>query len=106
MWVTPGYGTSMPRFVPASVTELQRVGLFASLPGETLTKLAEQMERIEVPSGGTIGGSDDTVDVLLTGLARGSAGLLRPGDVVQDTGIAVTQCVVARCDREALADVR
>jgi hypothetical protein len=101
----PGYGTSMPRFVPASVTELQRVGLFASLPGETLTKLADRVERIEVPSGGSLGASDTTVDVLLSGLARGPAGLLRPGDIAEGTATAVTQCVVARCDREALAAV-
>ena len=30
-----------PRHVPAGVTERSRVGLFESLPGETLGKLAE-----------------------------------------------------------------
>jgi len=95
----------VPRFVPASVAELQRVGLFAALPGEALTRLAEQMERIEVPSGGMLGASDATVDVLLTGLARGPAGLLRPGDIVDGTAAAVTQCVIARCPRDALAAV-
>ena len=93
----------MPRFVPASVAELQRVGLFASLPGETLIRLADDTERLEIPSGGRLGGTATTVDVLLTGLARDSTGLLRPGHVVDGDATAVTQCVVARCDRAALA---
>ena len=40
-----------PRHVPASVTELQRVGLFGSLPGETIVKLAGRMVREEFPAG-------------------------------------------------------
>ena len=43
-----------PRHVPASVTELSRVGLLTSLPGQTLTRLAERMQREEVPAGRTI----------------------------------------------------
>jgi len=34
-----------PRFVPATVAELARIGLLAEMPGETLTKLATRMER-------------------------------------------------------------
>jgi hypothetical protein len=40
-----------PRETPASVTELARVGLFASLPGETLAKLADRMRREDVAAG-------------------------------------------------------
>ena len=40
-----------PRFEPASVTELNRVGLLATLPGETLRRLAARMEREYVPAG-------------------------------------------------------
>ena len=40
-----------PRFEPASVTELQRVGLLATLPGETLRRLAARMDREYVPAG-------------------------------------------------------
>ena len=43
-----------PRHVPASVTELQRIGLFGSLPGETIAKLAERMVREEFPPGAAI----------------------------------------------------
>ena len=67
--------------MPASVAELQRVGLFASLPGETLARLAESTERVEAPSGAGFGSTVATVDVLLSGLARCADGLLRPGDV-------------------------
>ncbi len=92
----------MPRFVPASVAELQRVGLFGALSGAELTRLAEETERIEVASGGGLGGTETTVDVLLTGLARGTDGMLRPGDVAAGPATAVTACVVVRCDRVAL----
>jgi hypothetical protein len=43
-----------PRHVPASVTELQRIGLFGSLPGETITKLAGRMVREEFSAGRAI----------------------------------------------------
>jgi hypothetical protein len=92
----------MPRFVPASVAELQRVGLFGSLPGEQLTRIAEQTERLEIASGGAFGGTDETVDILLTGLARGSAGVLRPGEIVAGPATALTACIVARVPRVAV----
>ncbi len=108
-----------PKFVPASITELQRVGLLASLPGETLGKLAERMRREDVPSGTRIvteGASDDRFFVLLSGIAavtqadRGARSLLRPGEtfgeVAATMGVArtatvttLTQCTVASCDR-------
>ena len=61
-----------PRHVPASVTELQRVGLFGSLPGETIAKLAERMVREEFRPGTAIvteGERTDRFYVLLSGLA-------------------------------------
>ena len=63
-----------PRHVPASVTELSRVELLSSLPGQTLARLAERMEREEVPPGRTIvseGEEGDRFYVLLSGLAGG-----------------------------------
>ena len=66
-----GYGTPVsPRHVPASVTELSRVGLLSSLPGQTLTRLAERMEREELPPGRTIvseGEPGDRFYVMLSG---------------------------------------
>lgn len=114
-----------PRFVPASITELQRIGLFASLPGETLGKLAERMQRDVVPPGTRIVTEDDSDDrffVLVSGLAavtqkeRGARSLLRPGEVFGEVAAAmgatrtatvttVTQCTVASCDRETFTEL-
>ncbi len=111
--------------MPASVTELQRVGLFGSLPGETIAKLAERMVREDVPAGTPIvteGEHTDRFYVLLSGLAsvsqadRGPRGVVRPGETFGEvaplmgvertaTVTAMTACVVASCDRETFADL-
>jgi len=108
-----------PRHVPASVTELQRVGLFGSLPGDTLLKLAERMTREEVAPGKAIvteGEHTDRFYVLLSGLAavtqegRGARAVIRPGEAFGEvaplmrmertaTVSAMTPCVIASCDR-------
>jgi cAMP-dependent protein kinase regulator len=108
-----------PRHVPASVTELQRIGLFGSLPGETIAKLAERMVREEFAGGTRIiteGESTDRFYVLLSGIAgvaqevRGARGIMRPGETFGEvapllgtertaTVTAMTTCVVASCDR-------
>jgi CRP-like cAMP-binding protein len=109
-----------PRHVPASVTELQRIGLFGSLSGETIARLAERMMREEIPQGRAIVTEGDHTDrfyVLLSGLAavtqdgRGARAVIRPGEAFGEvaalmrmertaTVTAMTQCVVASCDRE------
>ena len=108
-----------PRHVPASVTELSRIGLLSSLPGQALSRLAERMEREEVPPGRTIvaeGEPGARFYVLLSGLAgvsqqtRGPRGVIRPGDWFGEVSLAMgvprtatvttmTPCVVASCDR-------
>ena len=108
-----------PRHVPASVTELSRVGLLSSLPGETLTRLAGRMAREDVPAGQTIvseGESGDRFYVLLSGMAtvsqdvRGARSVLRPGDTFGEVALAMgiprtatvtamLPSVVASCDR-------
>ena len=109
----------MPRFAPATVAELSRVGLLAELPGEKLMRLAEQMQREYVPAGTEIvreGEFGSRFYIVLGGLlsvtqdARGERALLRPGDyfgeVAPAMGIrrtasvrAVTPATVASCDR-------
>jgi len=107
-----------PRHVPASVTELARVGLFASLPGETLGKLADRMQRDEVAAGTVLireGRPGDRFFVLLSGLATvsqsslGDRRVLRAGEFFGEVALAMhvprtatvtamTPCVVASCD--------
>ena len=108
-----------PRHVPASVTELSRVSLLSSLPGQTLARLAERMERQELPPGRTIvseGEEGDRFYVMLSGLAavtqetRGPRSMVRPGDWFGEVALAMgvprtatvttmTPSVVASCDR-------
>lgn len=108
-----------PRHVPASVTELSRIGLLSSLPGETLTRLAARMTREEIPAGRTIvteGDDGDRFYALLSGMAtvtqagRGARSMLRPGECFGEVALAMNvprtatvtamlPSVVASCDR-------
>lgn len=111
----------MPRFATATVTELARIGLFQELPGEVLTKLAQNMKRADVSPGSPIvleGEEGDHFYVVLRGLAavsnQGDLGprrMLRPGDYFGEVALAMdvprtasvyalTPAVVASCDRE------
>ena len=106
------------RHVPASVTELARVGLFADLTGETLTKLADRMQRDEVTPGTVLireGEPGDRFFVLLSGVAGvsqttlGERRILKAGEFFGEVALtmhvprtatvtAMTPCVVASCD--------
>lgn len=114
-----------PRHVPASVTELARVGLLAGLPGETLAELADRMEREEVAPGTVIlreGEPGDRFFVLLSGIAAisqsslGSRSVLRAGEYFGEVALAMgvprtatvtamTPCVVASCDARTFDDL-
>lgn len=107
------------------MTELQRIGLFGSLPGETIGALAERMVREEIPAGRTILAGREPGErfyVLLSGLAgvtdagHGTRGVIRPGDTfggVAPSGrggraatvTAMTGCVIASCDRETFDEL-
>jgi ATP-binding cassette subfamily B protein len=108
-----------PRFVPAGVTELQRVGLLASLPGETIARLADRMRREQVPAGHLVmeeGDNGERFYVVLSGVfavtqsSLGARRVLRPGDYFGEVALAMdvprtasvralTPATVASCDR-------
>jgi CRP-like cAMP-binding protein len=110
----------MPRHVPASVTELSRVGLLAALPGEVLMKLAGRMRREEIGPGAPLLAEGDAAGrfyVVLTGLLsvtqseRGFRGVLKPGDYFGEVALAMdmprtatvspmTPVTLASCDQE------
>ena len=81
------------------MTELARVGLFQELPGEVLTKLAQNMRRSEVAPGSPIvleGEEGDHFYVILRGLVavsnQGGLGprrLLRPGEYFGEVALAM-----------------
>ncbi|MEZ5098820.1 MAG: hypothetical protein R3C15_03260 [Thermoleophilia bacterium] len=90
----------------ASIHELARIGLFAALPGETLGKLAERMERVELGPGGQVDLGPDEALFVLGGLVGATA----PGQpsrtlqagawLARDARIrAITPATVVRCSR-------
>jgi CRP-like cAMP-binding protein len=109
-----------PRFVPASVAELQHIGLLAELPGQTLAHLAGRMRRESVPAGKGVvleGEEGDRFYVILSGLfavshqgALGPRRVLRPGSYFGEVALAMdvprtasvtalTPATVASCDK-------
>ena len=109
-----------PRAAGATVHELSRVGLLATLPGETLVRLAGRMRREDIPAGAgvvTEGEPGERFYVVLSGMlavsqaARGPQSVLRPGDYFGEVALAMgvprtasvralTPVTVASCDRE------
>ncbi|CAN5144514.1 MAG: cyclic nucleotide-binding domain-containing protein [Actinobacteria bacterium] len=114
-----------PRHVPASVTELARVGLLSTLPGETLAKLADRMQRDEVAAGTVVireGEPGDRFFVLLSGIAAvsqtslGGRRVLRAGEYFGEVALAMgvprtatvtamTPCLVASCDEATFEEL-
>jgi ATP-binding cassette subfamily B protein len=109
-----------PRAAGATAHELSRIGLLATLPGETLAKLAQQMRREDVPAGAPViteGDDGDRFYVVLRGMlavsqaSRGPQSVLRPGDYFGEVAAvmrvprtasvhALTPATLASCDRE------
>ena len=114
----------MPR-ASATQHELARVELLAGLPGETLQKLGQRMEREDVAPGTVIvreGDAGDRFYVVFAGMLTvnqrdlGNLGVLRPGDYFGEVALAmsmprtatvsaITPAVVASCDRETFDEV-
>lgn len=86
------------RHQAATVHELARVAELSVLPGETLTKLARELERHELDPGEELN-AGDRFAVVLSGLVNGPGGVLRPGDHAHGLLRAMTPSAVATCDR-------
>jgi CRP-like cAMP-binding protein len=115
----------MPRFVPATVTELSRVELLSGLAGERLTEIARRLERKEVPPGQRVVREGDTGErfyIVLSGIFAvsqadlGPRRILRPGDYFGEVALAMnvprtasvralTPAVLASCDRETFDEL-
>src|SRR3954454_13700520 len=115
----------MPRFVPATVSELSRAPLFAALPGDRLKLIAQAMEREEGPPGHPVvreGESGERFYIVLSGLFAvsqedlGPRRVLQPGDYFGEVARAMnvpltpsvralTPAVVASCDRETFDEL-
>lgn len=73
-----------------------RAPALAGLPGETLTRLAERMERRDLAPGEGFQ-AEGRFAVVLTGMLSGAGGMLRPGDLVEGGARALTPAAVASC---------
>ena len=109
----------MPRTSPATAHELARIGLLASVPGETLARLAARMEREELAAGSAVvreGEPGERFYVVLSGVlavsqaSLGARRILRAGDAFGEVALtmaiprtasvrALTPSTVASCDR-------
>ena len=109
-----------PRAAGATQHELSRIGLLATLPGETLARLAHRMTREEIPAGAGVveeGEDGERFYVVLSGMltvsqqSRGPQSVLRPGDYFGEVALtmdiprtanvrALTPSTVASCDKE------
>ena len=107
-----------PRFVPATVSELSRVELFAALPGEAVRRIAARMEREEVPPGRQVvqeGERGDRFYIILSGLFTVSQVLQQGGyfgevalamNVPRTASVrALTPAVVASCDSKTFNEL-
>ena len=109
----------------ASVHELAQIGLLNELPGQTLARLAERMERRQLSPGEAIlrqGDAGDRFYVVISGIlnvrqeSRGERGVLRPGDYFGEVALvmdiprtatvsAMTPATIASCDRATFEEL-
>jgi hypothetical protein len=89
----------------ATANELARIAELAGVPGETLMRLAERMERRELSAGEAFDG-EGRFGVVLVGMLRGPAGLLRPGDSFSTRVTAMTPATLASCEQSVYDEIR
>jgi hypothetical protein len=87
------------RHEAATVVELSRAAELSLLPGETLTRLAREMERHELGPGQELDVGEQYA-VVLSGLVSGPAGVLHPGDRAGGRVRAVMPSALASCARD------
>ncbi|HEX5468947.1 MAG TPA: hypothetical protein VFW80_07860 [Gaiellaceae bacterium] len=93
------------RRASATANELARIAELAGLPGETLMRLAEAMERRDLASGESLD-AEGRFGVVLAGMLRAPEGLLRPGGTFSGRVSAVTPATVASCERAVYDEIR
>jgi hypothetical protein len=93
------------RHQSATANELARIAELAGVPGETLMRLAERMERRELAAGEAFDG-DGRFGVVLAGMLRGPGGLLRPGDSFSARVAAMTPATIASCEQAVYDEIR
>jgi hypothetical protein len=93
------------KFQSATANELARIAELAGVPGETLMRLAERMERKQLAAGERFDG-EGRFGVVLAGMLRGEGGLLRPGETFSTRVTAMTPATVASCDRTVYEGMR
>ncbi len=105
--------------MPIRQDEFARIGLFSELPGQSLRKLGDRMQREQLAPGATVvaeGEEGERFYVVLSGMlnvtqeARGDRRTLKPGDYFGEVALtmdcprtasvrALTPSVVASCDK-------
>ena len=88
----------------ATVHELARIAELAGLPGETLTRLAERMERRDLAPGERLDATD-RFGVVIAGMLTAPHGVLRPGETFAVPVTAATPATVATCPRADYDDL-
>jgi hypothetical protein len=88
----------VPRHQSATAHELARIAELAGLPGETLARLGERMERRELDLGEKLDATG-RFGVVLAGMLTSRSGLLRPGDTFEGPVTAIMLATVATCER-------
>lgn len=99
----------------ATVHELARIEMLAGIPGESLGRLAERMERRTLAPGESIYSGEDErgrFTVVISGMLRGANGnVVRPGDTLGGLETfceplsAMLPSVVASCDQATFDEI-
>jgi CRP-like cAMP-binding protein len=99
----------------ATIHELARITMLAGLPGDTLGKLAERMERRALAPGEVLQGGGDGeagFTIVISGLLQTEGGqIVRPGETLGGLAStsapvrAVVPSVVASCRRETFDEL-